>query len=168
MSVRSTFGQTKFNKTDCLVKTNKTFLLLTFENIETNSFAKLRKVLSNFTAKLHFAKTNHINLALNDLFPKVVLPIKGQCLLIIIPSFEFEVLKRLSSFAKANGLTVLVAVCDGLLQPIVDLRDLAKFKTFNSVKLALLTCLRSPLNRVLQSLRTPFNELILSFPRKLD
>ncbi|MGP1918181.1 MAG: 50S ribosomal protein L10 [Candidatus Hodgkinia cicadicola] len=161
MLLRSSLNQIKFRKTNSLITTNKTFLLLTFETVKTNSLTKLRKVLSNFNAKLHFAKTKHINLAFNNLLS----PVKGQCLLITIPAFEFEVLKRLSSFAKANSLTLSTFVRDGLLQATDDLNVFAKFKTSDSVKLALLSCLREPFNRMLQPLRTLFNELILSFPR---
>ncbi|MFP3039081.1 MAG: 50S ribosomal protein L10 [Candidatus Hodgkinia cicadicola] len=164
MSLRSNFSQTKFNKTNSLVRNNKTFLLFTYGNVETNKFTKLRKVLSNFNAKLHFARTNHIKLALGGLFPKGVAQAKGQCLLITIPSFEFEVLQRLSSFATANRLTPAASVRDKLLQPVADLNVFAKFKTSADVKLALLNCLRSPLNQVMQPLRAPLSKLLLSFP----
>ncbi|MGP1921962.1 MAG: 50S ribosomal protein L10 [Candidatus Hodgkinia cicadicola] len=106
MSVSLSFNQIKFIKTNSLVKNNKTFLLLTFGSVETNKFTKLRKVLLTFKAKLYFVKTNHFNFALINLFPQVPSRVKGQCLLITIPSFEFEVFKHLSCFASANGLTL--------------------------------------------------------------
>ncbi|MGP1922883.1 MAG: hypothetical protein ACTS6H_00160 [Candidatus Hodgkinia cicadicola] len=39
----SSFSQTKFNKTNFLIKTNKTFSLLIFDSVETNRFTKLGK-----------------------------------------------------------------------------------------------------------------------------
>ncbi|MGP1916326.1 MAG: 50S ribosomal protein L10 [Candidatus Hodgkinia cicadicola] len=164
MSLSASFSQTNFIKTNFLIKTNKTFLLLTFDSVETNRFTKIRKVLSNYNAKLHFAKTNHINFAFRGLFPQASSTFKGQCLLITIPAFEFEVLKRLSSFATANGLTVLTCVRDGLFQSNMNLNVFAKFTTSASVKIALLKCLHFPLTTVVNTLRTPFTKLLASFP----
>ncbi|MGP1911519.1 MAG: 50S ribosomal protein L10 [Candidatus Hodgkinia cicadicola] len=168
MLSRSNLNHFRFHEVSSLVKKHKTFLLLIFKHVEVNRFTKLRMVLSGFNAKLHFVKTNHVNLALNDLFSRDVPRVKGQCLLVTIPSFEFEVFKHLSSFVKVNSLTPLILVRDGSLQPIVDFNVFSKFKTSSAVKLALVNCLQSYPRSIVQPFQTSLAKLVLSFPRKLS
>ncbi|MGP1917578.1 MAG: 50S ribosomal protein L10 [Candidatus Hodgkinia cicadicola] len=168
MLVRSNLNHLRFHEASSLVKRHKTFLLLIFKRVEVNRFTKLRMALSSFNAKLHFVKTNHINLALDGLFSRGIPRVKGQCLLVTIPSFEFEVFKHLNSFVKVNGLTPLILVRDGLLQPIVDFNVFSKFKTPSAVKLALVNCLQSYPRGIVQLFQTSFAKLVLSFPRKLS
>ncbi|PIM95939.1 50S ribosomal protein L10 [Candidatus Hodgkinia cicadicola] len=138
---------TKFNFERSVLTSFKSFIIITSDNVDHNSFYKFKQQLYTFDSFMIKIKNSHSRILLNKIIKtnnniNLTNIINKNCTFIMFDELTFELWNVIRNFIKSKELDILIFVSKGIIISTQDLDFLSHCENINTLKLCLIKQLK--------------------------